>query len=327
MQPPCVNNALGTSRCAPLPPSANRLPSLGAAGAIKPELCDDGGNLTFDGMTQGLLRQPEVEILTAHHRYIERLFTTAKGTSYAAPLVAHKAALVLKAFPGSSANLVRALLANSSAIPRQARELCSAFGDDTVARLCGYGIPDTILATTSDTNRVVLYTDGAMEMDRFYVYEVPIPEVFATTKGNRRVRVTLAFDAPTRHTRAAYLGVEMSFRLIRGRALEDVIDHFRKRNVETEGRHPEMPPPNNCDFDLGPQLRERGTLQSATFWMKRNPSPEYGETYYLVVRCERQWYPNEFERQRFAVVVELQHEGDIPLYERVRERVEVRVRA
>jgi hypothetical protein len=61
--------------------------------------------------------------------------------------------------------------------------------------------------------------------------------------------------------------------------------------------------------------------------MKRNPSPQYGETFHLVVRCERQWYPNEFDRQRFAVVVELQHEDDIPLYERVRERVEVRVRA
>lgn len=299
----------------------------GIGGAIKPELCDDGGNLTFDGMTQGVLRQPEVEVLTSHHRYLERLFTTAKGTSYAVPLVAHKAALVLDTFPRASANLIRAFLANSAAIPQQTINLCAPLDDDAVSRLCGYGIPNPILATTSDTNRVVLYADGVIEMDRFYVYEVPIPEVFATTKGNRRIRVTLAFDAPTRHTRASYLGVGMSFRLIRGKSLEEVIEHFRKRNVETEGPRPEMPPANNCDFDLGAQVRERGTLQSATFWMRRNPVPEYGETYYLVVRCERQWHPNEFDRQRFAVVVELQHDVDIPLYERVRERVEVRVRA
>jgi hypothetical protein len=212
-------------------------------------------------------------------------------------------------------------------VNQQAIDLCAPLDNDAVPRLCGYGIPDPILATTSDTNRVVLYADGLIDMDRFYVYEVPVPEVFATTRGNRRIRVTLAFDAPTRHTRASYLGVEMSFRLIRGKSIEEVIEHFRKRNVETEGPHPEMPPANNCDFDLGPQVRERGTLQSATFSMKRNPAPEYGETYYLVVRCERQWHPNEYDKQRFAVVVELQHDVDIPLYERMRERVEVRVRA
>ena len=41
--------------------------------------------------------------------------------------------------------------------------------------------------------------------------------------------------------------------------------------------------------------------------MTANPSDEYGETYFLVVRCERQWYPDEFAKQRFAVVVELAH--------------------
>jgi hypothetical protein len=55
--------------------------------------------------------------------------------------------------------------------------------------------------------------------------------------------------------------------------------------------------------------------------MKNNPAPEYGDLYYLVVRCERQWYPDEFAMQRFAVVVELSHCENIRLYERVRERV------
>ena len=60
--------------------------------------------------------------------------------------------------------------------------------------------------------------------------------------------------------------------------------------------------------------------------MTANPSAEYGETYYLVVRCERQWYPDEYATQRFAVVVELAHTEDVRLYERVTERVNVRIR-
>ena len=89
----------------------------GVGEGLKPDLCDDGGNMLYDGLTQGLIRRPESEILTTHPRYLERLFTTGFGTSYAAPLVVHKAAQVLKVFPMASANLLRALLASSARPP------------------------------------------------------------------------------------------------------------------------------------------------------------------------------------------------------------------
>ena len=178
----------------------------------------------------------------------------------------------------------------------------------------------------------MLYADARnanaqIRMDRFFVYEIPIPPEFTQTPGTRSIRVTLAYDAPTRHSRAAYLGVGMSFRMVRGRSLEEVIDHFRKRNTETDGPPPKQDEKFNCKFEPGPNIRECGTLQSAVFTMKNNPAPEYGETYYLVVRCERKWFQDEFATQRFALVVEIEHSADIRLYQRVRERVEVRVRA
>ena len=299
----------------------------GVGGSVKPDLCDDGGNLLYGGTTRGLVHYPESEVFTTNSRYLERLFTTAYGTSYAAPLVAHKAGIVLEAFPEASANLIRALLANSARPPEPSLNRLQGFEKEAVRNLCGYGIANAGAASMSDGNRVVLYADSAIRMDHFFVYEVPITEEFAGTKGLRQIRVTLAFDPPTRHSRAAYLGVEMSFRLVRGRSLPEVIEHYRRRNETQEGRHPELDAKYDCKFDLGCNVRERGTLQSATFVMKNNPAPEYGETYYLVVRCERQWYPNEFATQRFAAVVEISHTEDVRLYERVRERLEVRIRA
>ncbi len=293
--------------------------------AIKPDLCDDGGNVLFDGTTQTLKRFAESEVVTTFSRYLERLFTTARGTSYAAPLVAHKAALVLQAFPEASANLLRALLANSARIPPSAISRLQNQGDEAIRNLCGYGISNVELASTSDTNRVVLYADDSIGMDHFYVYEVPIPTEFTETKGSRSIRVTLAFDPPTRHTRNDYLGVEMSFRLVRGKTFEQIIDHFKKR-TKKEGKPPALEGKFDCGFDIGPQVREHGTLQCATFAMSQNPSQEYNDTYYLVVRCENQWNPDEFLKQRFAVVVELSHHENIGLYERVRERVLVRQR-
>ena len=73
----------------------------------------------------------------------------------------------------------------------------------------------------------------------------------------------------------------MSFRLVRGRPLEWVCEHYRKRNKEQEGAHPELEGRYDCSFDFGPTAREKGTLQRATFVMKNNPAPEYGETYSL----------------------------------------------
>ena len=47
----------------------------------------------------------------------------------------------------------------------------------------------------------------------------------------------------------------------------------------------------------------------------------YGDRYHLVVRCEAGWASNLVDRQRFAVVVQLEHEAEIQLYQRVRIRL------
>jgi hypothetical protein len=257
---------------------------------------------------------------------LRSLFTTARGTSCAAPLVTHKAAQVLQAFPNASANLIRAFLASSARVPEPSLRRLQNESVETVLSVCGYGIASAEVAATSDANRVVLYAEGSMPMDRFFVYEVPIPADYAETKGRRHIAVTLAFDPPTRHSRSAYLGVEMSFRLIRGKSLEWVRNHYRKREVKVEGKAEELQGKYDCSFDVSSTIRERGTLQRGLFTMTVNPSAEYGDTYFLVVRCERQWFPDEFATQRFAVVVELAHTVDVRLYERVKQRIEVRDR-
>jgi hypothetical protein len=294
---------------------------------LKPDLCDDGGNILYDGGTQSLRRVPESEVFTTHHKYLEGLFTTARGTSFAAPLVTHKAAQVLRAFPNASANLIRAFLANSARVPQPSIDKLGDIKIEELMSVCGYGMASADRAVTSSENRVILFAESEMPMDWFFVYEVPIPLEYAQTNGKRHIAVTLAFDPPTRHSRSAYLGVEMSFRLIRGKSIEWVRDHYRKREVKKEGKAEKLHGRYDCDFDLSSTPREKGTLQRGIFTMTRNPADEYGEQYFLVVRCERQWYQDEFAKQRFAVVVEMEHTEDVRLYERVKQRVDVRVRA
>jgi subtilisin family serine protease len=294
----------------------------GVGGAIKPDLVELGGTLVFDAATRRLRGGKELAsagVVTLHHRYLDRLLTAASGTSYAAPMVAHKAAKILTILPQASANLVRALLAGSAQVPKEAVERLAVEGSAATANICGYGRPDMERAGYSDDSRVVLYAEDSLQLDHFAVYHIPVPAEFQTHKGRRTVTITLTYDPPVRHTRNDYCGVGMTFRLVRGCAPDLVFEHYKWR-AKTEAI-PEIANKFNCKLQPGPQEREKGPVQRASVTFSRSVA-EYGGDYYLVVRCESGWA--EEEQQRFAVVVELAHEAEIKLYQQIQQRVRVR---
>lgn len=297
----------------------------GVGGATKPDLVDVGGTLVFDPIVARLRRGEDLAsagVLTTHHAFLDRLLTAGSGTSYAAPRVAFCAAQVLSRFPEASANLVRALLIGSADVPDAARDCMGLLGADATRAVCGHGQIDLERAAFSDDARVVLYGEDELAIDHFAVYRIPIPEPFQSEVGERNIRVTLAFDPPVRHTRADYAGVGMSFRLIRGCEPERIFEHYRKRTKE-EGPFPEIAARYNCDLTPGPQAREKGTVQCATATFKRSVEA-YGDSYYLVVRCEGGW-ANFVDRQRFAVVVEISHKAEVRLYEIIQQRIRLPV--
>ncbi|MGB7099793.1 MAG: hypothetical protein WBD95_13645, partial [Xanthobacteraceae bacterium] len=61
-------------------------------------------------------------------------------------------------------------------------------------------------------------------------------------------------------------------------------------------------------------------LQCGAFTAQRSLAG-YGDQYFLAVRCEGGWASDEIREQRFAIVVELRHEAEIQLYERLRIRL------
>ncbi len=305
----------------------------GIGDAIKPEFCEYGGNLVFDHRLNTLQpKNAEVEIVSFHHNYTTgRLFAWDKGTSLAAPKVAHYAALILSMLPRASANLVRALLASSASIPETANGIVLGLGAAACFKICGYGKPNLDLASYSFDNRVTLFAENELLGDRFHVYEIPLPDIFRNMKGERSLSVTLAFDPPTRHTRKDYLGFMMKFWLVRGKTLRQVISIFRKSKPGEESVPGISGSSFECNLEPGHRIRERGTLQKGVFTMNRNPDERHGDTYYLVVQCARNW--TDEEKQRYAAVVTLEHLGigttlfdRVSLYQAVHDRIKARER-
>jgi hypothetical protein len=223
-------------------------------------------------------------------------------------------------FPRASANMIRALLALSAELPQAAiRRLQPAYEPGAtlipaVRQCLGYGVPRLERALASDDTRVVLLADRQeVDLDQVAVYSVPLPVEFRQTRGRRFIRVALAFDPPTRHTRIEYLGTRMSFHLVRGLTPEEIFEHFRRRDDGT--RHPEIRNSAKCNMDPGFESRETSTLQCATFTQKAN-TDRYGDTFYVVVFSQRRWADDDIIRQRFALAIELQHDGCQVLHQR-----------
>ena len=113
----------------------------------------------------------------------------------------------------------------------------------------------------------------------------------------------------------------MNFRLLRGREIDDVFEHFRARGAE-EGDPPNIANRFKCNLEPSPNRRDGNTLQTASKTYQRDTAA-YGDEYYLVIRCVRGWAEEQEVAQDFAVTVELEHQPRIQLHARLRQRLRV----
>ena len=221
-------------------------------------------------------------MFTLRADYLQGLLTSATGTSMAAPRIAYKAALLLRALPDASANLIRALLGLSAGHPPEAIQVLSTLGDNAVRHCLGYGVPNLSRALNFEEARVVMFADRQeLPLDQFALYRVPLPKDFQLTKGKRHIRVSLAFDPPVRHSRIEYLGLRVNYHLLRGMTSDAIVEHFRHRNKD-EAPFEDLPSTAKCSLAPSRDVRGTSTLQCSTFKMARNIGG-YGDEYYLAV--------------------------------------------
>ena len=280
---------------------------------------------------------PGVAVMSLSNQPTQSLFNFDVGTSFGAPLVARLGALVWERLRDALGlephpNLVRAVLATAASVPEALRSRIEPLkGEAGVTKVCGYGMIDEDHALQSADRRVTLVAQSSIPVDSFHLYEVPFPEEFRRATGKKHVCVSLAFDPPVRRRRAEYLGIEMSYALIRGKSVDEIVEAYRALTAEelaaVRRKQITMPgafqAPYRCDLKPGPQAFETSTLQRSD-WTFQREQKDYGESCYLLVRATRNWAPADVTTQDFGVAVCLQ--ADEPrLYSLVRQRVELRL--
>jgi hypothetical protein len=319
-------------------PSPFTRSGFGVGGMIKPDLVDFGGDFVID-KERVIHNEPGVSILTLAKDYSSSLFRMCCGTSFAAVRTANVVAQLFTQFPNATSNLIRALIANSAALPA---EIPSALqGDEKqIQRLqiYGYGQPNLLQAKYSAENYVVLLVDNAeIPVGKFQIYEIPpLPDDFLETQGSRNLSITLAFDPPTRPTRGdSYLGVTMEFNLFKNIDSQSLVNAFvnasKTASVEqfTEISLQDLKKKHGSGIsvNLSPRsnLRKKGTLQKGQIEISSRATGYDQSPLYLVVSCNRKWVKQgEVDTQRYALVVSINHSNpEVNIYNQIRLKTQV----
>ena len=302
---------------------------------VKPDLVHYGGDYVFVG--EEIVQDRGACIPTTSHEFAPpngRLFAFDMGTSYAAAAVSNLAARLFARFPGATSNLIRALLADSSALPEILPAALDGPECDETLRMYGYGRPDLERAAFSSQDRVLLLSESEMPVNGFHLFEVPpLPAGFLNSQADRRLTVTLAFDPPTRHTRGdSYLGVTMGYDLFRNTPLNDVEPIFRDWRLDPPGDGEDelrtslgsLKSRQRVHLYPGSQIREKGTLQKGTERIGGRRWAYDDGPLLLAVHCSSKWAPPEVESQRYAVIVSISHsDPNIRLWDHVRSHARV----
>ncbi len=170
----------------------------GIWGMIKPDVVEYGGDLVKQkvgslNLTEQMATSPE---LVKKGGFASR---DSVGTSYAAPRVAHIAAMIQTVLPNENALLYRALVVQSARLP------FDWFKNPTFKNLQthGYGIPDADRAIDNTPQRITFITSNDIKPQTAHIYSIAIPKELSNPGDSYDVliEITLSYFAEPRRTR------------------------------------------------------------------------------------------------------------------------------
>ncbi|BAU16033.1 hypothetical protein LEP3755_66000 (plasmid) [Leptolyngbya sp. NIES-3755] len=187
-------------------PSAFSCSGYGIWDSIKPDVVEYGGDLAMDsGQPPSFPSIPEIcpELARSTTGGAPLSDQGAVGTSYAAPKVAHIAAVLAATFPQASCLLYRALIVHSARLPGLANASNEMLAQ--AIQMMGYGLPNLERALGNAPNRITLVTneDISISARQAHIYQVQLPPELQSlvSEYDVLIEITLSYKAEPRRTR------------------------------------------------------------------------------------------------------------------------------
>jgi len=253
----------------------------------KPDMVMEGGNLATDPAKGATADPEELCLLTTHRPQIGKApLTSTSGTSAAVTLAARQAAAVAKAYPELWPETIRALMTHSCRWTEAMRARCHegsarARMKDLIATF-GYGVPDEQRALHSaghaltmiveDTIRPFQLDDkGQAKTNEMRLHRLPWPDDALMALGDTEVRlkVTLSYfiepNPGERGWKSRYRYPSHGLRFAVKTAEETDAEFEKRINQAVREKGEKGFPSDTSEWEVGPELRNRGSLHSDTW--------------------------------------------------------------
>lgn len=257
---------------------------------IKPDVVFEGGNLAISGaLTDATV--PTLSALTTSHRHTRGSpVGLIAMTSEASARAAHLAARIWTLEPKLRPESVRGLIVHSANWSKAMFEDFPGLNDRLVA--CGYGLPNERLASECAQGVATIVVEDTMPnavveeelkktppkkattkttepkvRRKVKLYRVPLPEsLLSDADPDVELRVTLSyFTEPNKFGRRTYHGLDLKWDMQGPQESEDAFlqrINVLKRPMNADGKRVKGASTKSFDWDIGIQLRSRGTVQS-----------------------------------------------------------------
>lgn len=302
----------------------------GIKGETKPELVDVGGNLTRTPDGSSVRANAGTNVVMASHQ-LSPAAAHKYGTSFAAPRVAHKLAVILQelqqlGLEKISAPLLKAFLVNSVSYRGDLNALIQQSGIDNNKwwlDVLGYGFPDSSLATECDDYSVLLFYQGELEANHVAFFEVPIPAVLATSTVKKRIKVTVThYPEVQKWGLESYFASDLKWRMFRGDIDRDAVVDAMSRDEESDS---DQELPSEVKFNHKVTRRSRGSVQHDSFeWTQHNEN--FSKCHYTLALASHKRWSRDAKPAPFGLVVRIEDTGaQVPIYTAITSEIDVLV--
>ncbi len=316
---------------------------------IKPDVVMEGGNLAISGSLPDA-SVPTLSALTTNHRHtlgqpLGQISMTSEATARAANL----AACIWAVEPKLRPETIRGLIVHSAS---WTPEMVAQFGgmNDRLPA-CGYGVPDERLARECAQERATVLIEDEMPnavveeepkkkppkrpttkttepklRRKLKLFRLPIPsELLGETDPDVELRVTLSyFTEPNKFGRTVFRGLDLKWDMQGPQESESAFlqrINVLKRPKGADGKRQKVAATKSFPWDLGVQLRSRGTVQSDRWRGKM--SALAGDKLIAIIPVLGWWDQRRHLKEqgmRFSLIVSVFGPG---VYAAIKPRVEV----